>query len=218
MNVDSKPGVGAKLRKWMGVAALGLAGVTPAAHAVLITETINFNNIANGTFNGVNLAVGTGLGFHYGPPPFGALQQAVDIGGGNIVMVDGNRFDSNGAAATLTRIGGGLFSVLSIDIADLTGNPGGGGGFGGLSGSGFRIGVDPGGFSFSPNSAAFSTITLNLLNTGAFYTNIVSGGSSDNFAIDNIVVQYDNGVPEPASLALFGLGLAAFGFARRKKA
>ena len=67
--------------------ALGLSVAASSAQAVIITETINFNNIPNGTV-GPNQAVGTLLDFNYGPPPFGGPQRAFDIGGGNIVMVD----------------------------------------------------------------------------------------------------------------------------------
>ena len=49
---------------------------------------------------------------------------------------------------------------------------------------------------------------MNLLN--------VQFRSTDDVAIDNIVLN-ETDVPEPASLALFGLGLAGVAYSRRQK-
>lgn len=204
-------------------AFLGTALLVPAtASAIIVTETITFDSLSAGTTVGSGFSFGA---FQYtNVGGFGGNQRAVAVPGG-IAMADFDRNDFNGAAAGLSRVGGGIFDVLSIDIADLTNNSGGGGGTGGLSGSGFRIGLQTnlGGStqSFSPTSSTFSTVSLagDTGYTGAsdFFVNIVSQGSFDNFAIDNIVVRYDNGVPAPApaTALLAGAGLLFLGLRRR---
>jgi len=62
-------------------------------------------------------------------------------------------------------------------------------------------------------SMALSTTLTSDYDAIAFV--VVMGGSSGLRGIDNINVST---VPEPATLALFGLGLAGIGFSRRKKA
>lgn len=51
------------------------------------------------------------------------------------------------------------------------------------------------------------------------YTDTVSGGSGQHWALDNIVVNQPiaQPVPEPAAMALFGIGLVGLGFGRRRK-
>ncbi len=220
-------------KKAVKVLCLGVTiAMAQSASAVLVTQTINFNNLAAGNLGNVCLSVGNG-DFCYNGAIQGDPQRAFDVGGGNIVLLDSNRNNSDGSGAVLRRstwfnppTTDDFFSVLSMDIA-LIGGTGSGAptqvGGGGLNGFGFRIGVDPGGYAWTTNNGAFTTIDLSgfseLQNITAFNTNIVSSGSD--YAIDNIVVRYDNGVasvvPEPGSLALLGIALAGFAASRRKK-
>jgi PEP-CTERM motif len=69
--------------------------------------------------------------------------------------------------------------------------------------------------TYSLSQDAFQTLTVN-----ADFTNLVSVqfdayGLDNRAAYDNIVV--DATVPEPASLALLGIGLAGMAVARRRK-
>lgn len=86
---------------------------------------------------------------------------------------------------------------------------------------GFNGGWQDIGFDMS-NEAALtvahtaSTLTVRWFASGAGW----QGSSDESFAIDNLVVNLitdDGRVPEPASLALLGLGLAGLGLSRRKQ-
>ena len=54
---------------------------------------------------------------------FGGNQRVRAVAGGGNAMVDFSSSDGNGAAAQLRLAAGGLFDVLSFDVADLSGDP-----------------------------------------------------------------------------------------------
>lgn len=64
----------------------------------------------------------------------------------------------------------------------------------------------------------FQAFTLNDGFRGLRSVSFNGVGGNPEFSLDNLRLQAAAEVPEPAGIALFGLGLAAVGFARRRKA
>jgi hypothetical protein len=175
---------------------------------------------ANAVVMDFNQLTGSSLvnrGIHYEEDGF-QLDTAAGGIGFNSIHADDYRYDGSigffnrtaDAITTLTKIGGGLFSLDSIDLDSLNGNNQVTVTFIGTLLNNSTIST-----SFSPNSPnGLQTFTF-----GTAFDNVksVSWSQDPNYhSFDNINVSAQ--VPEPGTVAMLGLGLLAFTAARRKSA
>ena len=63
----------------------------------------------------------------------------------------------------------------------------------------------------------YAQLTFTVTGVGSDVLTISTRNDASFFGVDDVSVNAATAVPEPASLALFGAGLAAFGWARRKR-
>ncbi len=119
---------------------------------------------------------------------------------------------------TMTPIAGGTFSLNQLDIGEFFVSSAENVSIQGIGGSNPLLNLTTDGIADGSGIANdFETIVFgsNWSNlTAVTFTN--SSGSGP-FSLDNIVVNGSFSVPEPASIALLGLGLVGIGFSRKKK-
>lgn len=204
---------------WLGACFAVVLGLfTPCTQAGVITHTVGFDGFQNGdSLDGVDV----GGGYYY-KRLVGDIQSVRAIGGPNgNVAVDSDTSNAFGATQVLYRLDGRVFSVLSFEIADLSGNSAGGGGTGGVGGSGYRIGfTGRGDIAYSPETANFVKIDVSanpvFKRITSIGTNIVSSAPFDDFALDNIELSYDV-VPEPSTLVVWSIAIGVSALKTRRR-
>jgi hypothetical protein len=198
----------------IGFLAASLLSVSASASVIFIdnfdteagaagVSSLNYSSFANWTVSdGTVDVVATPNG--YGITCVGATGKCVDL--------DGSTGNAGKLTSSLLSLTAGTYS-LSFDIS---GNQRGG------AADSFTFAL--GGFlneSFSlAPSAPWQTITRTFTLSANSANNIIfnhAGGDNIGVMLDNVSLSKVN-VPEPASLAMFGLGLIGLGFARRRQA
>jgi hypothetical protein len=195
-----------------------LYGITPIAEANLIT----FDNQSTGVIKGSFTEGLFTISALPGGPPANSSDTAtiIDVGAPDYnVVVDGNDNDVYGTLLTISLTDGGLFSVNSIDVADLLAH---GSSFYVPCSRGYQIGIFYDGNvnncigGFAPTSATFeaeslrgilvTTLDINIVSNAAGFVN---GTGHNDFAIDNIDVTPANepeSAPEPTTMSLAVVG------------
>jgi hypothetical protein len=205
--------------------ALAFACAVPAAQAAVIT----FNDLAGTAMQG-NTNVSSYTQFFYSTATvdgfkFGAVNNGYfdtyiigpDYTGTNAassLAYNGNDYFLSFSPVLMKAANGAAFSVSSLDLGTWSG--------GALSIT--LLGTRTNG---STVTQSLSTTIYNQQTTNDFNSLVLNGftglaslqftsSTGNGFAIDNIVVN-EAAVPEPGSLAIFGLGLAAVAGLRRRK-
>jgi hypothetical protein len=197
------------MRKATILGGLAAAGILVAAGSASAT-IINFNDLttAGTTLQSVGHSINES-GFNFteqGSNGFFVFQTGESRFPGATALFD----NTIGGLTTLSKIGGGQFNLASIDLANLN-----------------FAGADSATFTGLKNGQTVATQTVNFDSFQHLTTEALTGFTGVDavqfvqntpfFQFDNLVVDDAVAVPEPASLALFGVGLGFGGIVLRRR-